>query len=267
MKNKKLPLVIGLVVLLLVVVGGVVAYTRMRSPAGDATQQQAKKKKAEPVNVIAVAERPYIKIEPLADGHNVNLVVTSLNKPATEAEYELEYQAGSQLQGAFGLLKLDKLPAQFKILLGSCSAGGACSYHEGVVGGSLLAKFTGAENYAVKSNWRYIDNRAKSSMIGSTDAKFQLDAADLKTQRFLIVFNSPGYPTGLTGTPVSDPYSLTSSSPLEGQGTLTMIGSEEGQLTIMGWDGQTWKSFTTKMDGKSATATVDLMELYILVKN
>lgn len=268
MQNKKLPLIIGVIVLIGLAIGaGIFAFTRKSSPSDQAGQPQTKKKIAVPVNIIEVNDRPYVQIVPLADGHNLNLVVKSIKKPATEVEYELEYQAGSQLQGAFGLIELANLPAEFKILLGSCSAGGACTFHENVQGGTLLNKFMGPENYAVKSDWRYIDNKAKDTTISSTDAKFQLEAASLASQRYLIIYNTPGYPEGLTGTPVSDPYSLTSSAALSGKGTLTMRATEEGQFTIMGWNGQAWKSFSTKSDGKSATADVDLMELYVLVKN
>jgi len=266
MKNRKLLIGIGVALVVVLAIGGGVIYSKMKTTAEPVAQPQAKKKKAEPVNVLAVDQRPYIKIVPAADGRNISLVVSSLKKPATEAEYELEYQAGSQLQGAFGLLKLDSLPAEFKILLGSCSAGGACTYHENVIGGTLLTKFTGPENYALKSEWRYSDNRAKATAISSTDAKFQLESPEFKNHRFLIVFNSPGYPEGLSGTPVSDPYSLSSSTSLTGQGTLTMRAAEEGEFTIMGWNGTAWKSFTTTSDGKSATAPVELLELYVLVK-
>jgi hypothetical protein len=268
MKKPQLPVIIGVVVLaLLVVVGGVFAVKRMRGGTEATPQEQAKKKKAEPLNVIAVADRPYLKIVPAADGRNITLAVDTVKKPATAMEYELEYQSGTQLQGAFGELELGTLPAEFKILLGSCSAGGACSYHEDVKGGTLLTKFTGPENYALKSDWRYFDNKAKATEISSTDAKFQLESSDLSAVRYLIVFNTAGYPAGLTGTPVSDPYSLTSSSTLNGEGTLSMRAAEDGEFTIMGWNGTGWTEFDTTMDGKTATATVELMELYILVKN
>jgi hypothetical protein len=35
----------------------------------------------------------------------------------------------------------------------------------------------------------------------------------------------------------------------------------------MGYDGTAWQSFDTTTDGKTATATVDLMELFIVVSN
>ncbi len=265
MQNKKLMMIIGVVLAVLVIGGGVFAYTKMKGSQSGTQTEEKKKKVAQPVNVIPVDQRPYIQILP-KDARNLTLRVVSLKKPATKAEYELEYQAGSLLQGAFGALELGSLPSEANILLGSCSAGGACTYHEDIKGGSLLTRYEGPENYALKSDWRYFDNVSKESTVASKDAKFQLDSADLKTQRYIIVFNTAGYPEGLKGTPVSDPYSLTAGSALKGKGTLTLRANEDGATKIMGWDGKTWKEFETKVDGKTLTATVDLMELYIAVK-
>jgi hypothetical protein len=269
MKLKKQQLMIGAAVLLvLLVVGGGFAWMKMSSKSTTGQVEEPKKKKtADPVNVLAVPERPYIQISPLADGRNLELIIKSLNKPATSVEYELEYQAGSLLQGAFGEIELGSVPAQAKILLGSCSAGGACTYHEDVKGGTLLTRFSAEERYALKSDWRYFDNRARETAFASKDAKFQLESKDLATQRFLIVFNTPGYPQGLTGTAISDPYSLAVSNSLKGKGKLTIRANEEAaSAAIMGWDGTAWKEFPTTADGKTLTADVDLMELYVAVK-
>lgn len=264
MPKKLIPL-IG-VVLVLLVVGGVFAFSQLRGDQADSQPQQAQKKRvAEPTNVIPVDQRPYLSISPV-DARNLSLSVNAVKKPATAVEYELEYQAGSLLQGAFGELELGTLPASKTILLGSCSAGGACTYHEDIQGGSLLTRFTGPENYALKSDWRYFDNQAKETAVGSKDAKFQLEASSLASHRYLIVFNNAGYPEGLEGTPISDPYSLSSSAALTGTGTLTIRANEEGGTTIMGWDGEDWQEFETTVNGKELTAEVDLLELYIAVK-
>lgn len=267
--KKNQQLIIGVIIVaVLAIGGGVFAWSRMNTKT-DTTQvaEPKKKKVADPVNVLAVPERPYIQIAPLADGRNLELIVKHLNKPATSVEYELEYQAGSLLQGAFGEIELGSVPAQAKILLGSCSAGGACTYHEDVKGGTLLTRFSGDERYALKSDWRYFDNRAKEAAFASKDAKFQLESKDLGAQRFLIVFNTPGYPEGLTGTAISDPYSLSVSSSLKGKGKLTIRANEEAaSAAIMGWDGSAWKEFPTTVDGKTLTADVDLLELYVAVK-
>lgn len=265
--SKKIWIIVGAVVCLLLLAGGVYGAMKLvgGNEAASPTPEPEKRRVVEPTNVITVGERPYVAIIPAADGRNLTLRVVSLSKLATSAEYELEYQAGELLQGVNGALDLSSLPASTTQLMGSCSAGGKCSYHEDVRGGSLLIKFLGSENFSLKQDWKYIDNKAKEDAVASKDAKFQLTSPALKTNRYIIIYNTPGVPPGLEGTLVSDPYSLQTSSALAGDGTLTMRATTEGNLVIAGFDGSEWHEFTGTVDGKMITADVELMELYVVV--
>lgn len=263
--NKKFVIPIALVVLILLLAGAGYAY--MRSKNNSSTQDQATntKKVLEPVNQLAINERPYLRIMPEADGHYITLVVEELKKPATELEYELEYQSGTLLQGFQGLLQLDNLPTEDTKLMGSKSAGGAVTYHEDIKGGNILTRFMGEEKYVLKQDWRYFDNKTKETEFSSKDAKFQIESKDLASQRFLIIFNSPGYPGKPEGRVVSETYTLDGASALKGQGTLSLVAKEEGNLTILGYNGKSWQKFDTKSEGKTASATVDLMQTYLVV--
>ncbi len=256
--------ILPVIIVLLVIIGGVYAYRSMGSEE-TVPEETTKKKTVENVNIIPVAERPYLYITPESDGRNITITVEDVKKTATSLEYELEYQSGSLLQGVFGALDLDPLPARSTQLLGSCSAGGACTYHEDVSGGSILTRYDGPEPYALKSDWKYFENTEDESAFSSRDAKFQIESDELADQSYVVVMNTPGYPEGLIGTPVSDPYSLQTSSPLTGTAELTMRAQEAGQLTIMGWDGNEWQTFMGEVEDKMITAEVDLMELYIVV--
>ena len=257
--------ILPIILVLVVVGGGAFAFTKLRAKPQENDQTSKKKRIEEPTNNSAVAERPYIQIIPHREGYNLSLKINEVKKDATSVEYELEYQAGSLLQGAFGQLSLSSLPATKKILLGSCSAGGACSYHEDVQGGTLLTRFDGSETYALKSRWKYIDNAAGEMAFSSQDAKFQIESKNLKKQRLLVIFNTAGYPEGLKQAPVSEIYSLTSSGSLSGEAEITIRADQEGDLTIMGYDGTKWHSFDTTTEGKMASATVELMELYTVI--
>lgn len=262
---KKQYIVLGVIILLMLVGGAVFAAKQFMSKPAEQVES-TKKKVAEPVNVIPVEERPYIQIDPQSDGRNVVIRVNDLKKEATEVDYELEYQAGSLLQGAFGNIPLSSVPAELKVLLGSCSAGGACSYHEDVQGGTLVTRFTGPENYALKSDWKYIDNSAKETTISSKDAKFQMEADGLAKVPYIIIFNTAGYPEGLEGTVNSELYAFSTSSNVSGDMTLTIRGVEDGSTAIMGWDGSRWTKFEGTTDGKAITAEVEPMELYVAVR-
>ncbi|MDA1079315.1 MAG: hypothetical protein O2840_01335 [bacterium] len=256
--------VIAIVGVVLLIIGGVI-FWRMRPVAKTETTAPAKKRIVQPVNIIPQEERPYIAISPQADGRNITITVDSVKKSASEVEYELEYQAGTLLQGAFGSIALSDTPATEKILLGSCSAGGACTYHEDVKGGSLTTTFGGSEDYSLKTDWKYIDNKAKEKSFSSKDGKFQIAAAELAKARYLIIGNASGVPEGFDGKIASEPYSLELSSSLTGEAKLSIRATSEETLTILGWNGSTWKSFDTTQEDKLATATVTLMPLYVVV--
>lgn len=265
MNKKTLIIIIISALAFTSLIGGGLYYAFSNNTKPVEEEKTNKKRIVEPENIIPVAERPYMRIIPKADGHNIEIVVASVNKDATEAEYLLEYQSGTLVQGQEDTIALNTLPASKQVFLGTCSAGGKCSFHEDVPGGSIRTRFSGGEPYVVKSDWKFIDNKAKETAFSSKDAKFQITSDALKTERFLVIYNSPGFPKGLEGTPVSDPYSLEAPAALKGTADLTIRATTEGNLVIMGWDGSNWKEFKGTVDGKTVTAKVDLLQFYIAV--
>ncbi len=220
----------------------------------------------QPVNVIPVSERPYVSLSPNSSGRQLTLTLHNLPKSASELEYELEYQAGTLLQGAFGSLTLDNLPATSDVLLGSCSAGGACSYHEDVQGGSLTLKFKGSDPYALKNEWRFQPASLAGGEFASRDSKFQLDAGRiLNSSGFVIVMQTSGLPQEFNSQVLAGPYGIFTPSTLPtGEVDITMRLNEAiPEAKIYGYDGQTWQSFPTTVDDKTATATVELLPVFI----
>lgn len=265
--NKKLWVITGisLVILLMMVGIGAAGYSVLKGPTPTPTPVPTKKRVVEPANVIPVAERPVVYLVPEADGRNLTLEIISIQKPASSVEYELEYQSGELLQGVNGTIELTAFPARTTQLMGTCSAGGKCSYHENVQGGKLQLRFIGEENYLLSQEWRYIDNKAKADAISSRDGKFQFTSQAFPSVRYMIVYNSPGLPEGLPGTPISDIYSLQSSAPIKGEGELSIRSSAEGASAIAVWDGTSWQVIPGTSDGKTVTATVPVALLYVAI--
>lgn len=262
MKKKNIGIIIGVIILLIIGAG---AFKMLRSDSETTQDNKPKKRKiSEPTNIIDIESRPYITIAPNADGKNLTIAIVNVKKEADEVDYELEYKSGSLLQGVFGELSLSKFPATTKQLLGSCSAGGACTYHENVTGGSLVTRFRGDENYALKSDWKYIENADNEDGFSSKDAKFQITSQEFPSVNYTVIFNTAGYPGILDGNLVSEIYSLQTSPTVAGDASITMRASQEGNLKIMGWNGTEWVEFTGEVDGKSITADVELMELYVV---
>ncbi len=116
MKNSKLIIVILSVIVLLV--GAVMGVKFLRGNSSESQTEQLNKK-IEPVNQIPVTERPFAQILPRSDGREVTIIVDQY-QTSSEVEYELEYQAGTLLQGAFGTIDFttENPPVKRNIFLG-----------------------------------------------------------------------------------------------------------------------------------------------------
>lgn len=272
MKDKK-GLIIGLIVVTLIIASVVFLLSKNKASKNQANEQnqsssQASEKPVKKItgkaNTTPINENPYVKLNPLNDGHNMEIIIQTDKKESNEAEYELEYQAGSLLQGAFGVIDLENLPTKEKIFFGSCSSGGRCTHHKDIKGGNLALKFSGEKNMTFKGDWRYFDNLAKKTQFSSQDGKFQIEGDDFKKVRFFTIYNTPGYPTNQEYNIVSDLYNL--SKITTGKADLTIRAKEEKEnLVIVGYDGEEFTEYETEVDGKMATAQVDLVELYFVI--
>ncbi len=259
-----IALVIGLI---LVVTGVVLAYSKLRSSDESNSETPKTVKPIEKVNLIPVEERPYVAIEPNQNGRNLQVTVYDLKKPAEEAEVEMEYQTGDLLQGAMLPLDLAELPASLDMLLGSCSAGGKCSYHEDVSGGSLLLRFLGAEKYVLKNDWAFIENKTKETIFVSRDSKFRAEGANLARVAYGVILQSPGLPENVERRLLSAPYVLRLISPYAGQLEVSIrVNEDVSNATILGWDGEAWQPMESVISDKVATATGPFYDAYVVVE-
>lgn len=265
--NKK-KLMIALAVLLVAIISVVFVINKNKQKVSDAPQTAVKKKIQSPVNVISVKERPYMRLEPSADGRYITIAIEEVKKPASELDYEMEYQTGSMLQGFGGLIQLGDLPVSERKLFGSQSAGGAITYHEDIKGGNLLAEFSGSENYAVKSAWRYFENSDNLDKFSSQDNKFSISNETLANYSYLIIYNSPGYPMEFDGELLSDPYVVTAEKSLKTNSSdfTVSIRSSDESAKIMGYDGENWLEMNSTFRDGLITASGPFMDVYILVK-
>ena len=273
--NKKQK-IISLIILLILIGFSVLLLVknRQKNSSTSQTSEVVKKKISQPVNIIPVSERPFMQLIPSSDGHYVTVNVLELKKPASQLTYEMEYQTGSMLQGFQGSLALNKLPAADRKLFGSQSAGGAITYHEDIKGGTLLAEFNGNEDYAVKSAWTYIDvaqNMASSAgtpnTFSSEDGKFSLTSQELNKYRYLVIYNTPGFPGQLASEPVSDVYTISADQSLSSvkQTVTVSFQTDQQSASIMAYDGQAWQTLDTSSENGQLTASAELMEAYLLV--
>ena len=239
---------------------------------GKPESSQGKGGAPEPVNEIPVKERPYATVIPRADGREVSISVTTL-QGASQVEYELEYQAGTLLQGAFGKIDFSKeqAPVVRQILLGSCSAGGKCSYHENVNGGTLLLRYKNGKTTALKGEWNFQIAGKQKGHFNSRDAKFNFDTGDkdLSAQTFVIVAQTMGLPGPIDGEVVGGPYAVFLPSGVSlskgKQYTMSLRISGDQKATLFAWTEGRWAPLKTGQEGKTLTAQVNTASTVVAI--
>ncbi len=262
---RKVHIIVGITLVLLLIVGGVVFASLRKKDKPEENSQPTKP--VEQVNLIPLEERPYVSIEPNQKGRNLVFTLHDVKKPAQKAELEVEYQSGTQLQGAFLSFKLANLPDSQDMLLGSCSAGGKCSYHEEVTGGNILLRFLGDEKYVLKNDWSFFENTQKETSMVSRDSKFRLEGTGLASVTHGVILQSPGLPKNVEQKLLSAPYSVGLISEPKGKVTVHIRLNEDlPTAKILAWDGEAWLTLTTTVEEKVATAESPLYQAYIAVE-
>lgn len=230
----------------------------------------------EPFNTIDIKDRPYVTLAPTVGGkHPLGREVTfnlSANALKSQSvEYELEYQAGSLLQAAFGQIDLtkDRPPLSQNLLLGSCSAGGKCAYHENVTGGTLTLRFKGgSQNFTLKGEWNLQKNADRAGQFSSRDAKFQIDFSKigLPISAIVIVAQTFGLPRELDGQILAGPYGIfTNDQKFSGSAKLTLhLNETTTSANLLGWDGKSWKKYPSDIKDKTLTSTVDRLTTFVV---
>ncbi len=232
----------------------------------------------ETVNTVSLDKRPYSVLSfsdsgRFPTGRELKLEISD-SKKAESIEYELEYQAGTLVQAGVGSInpKGEKLPLTRNILLGSCSAGGACSYNEDVKGGTLVLKFKGSETGSLKGEWNFYSPK-NDGKLASRDAKFQLDAPKLKNSYVLIAqtLGLPASPAGgppkINGEVIAGPYHLETTADGTGKMQLTMRLNEESSTAVLWmWGGKDLQKIQSEISGKTLKAKVFSSGTYLVTR-
>jgi hypothetical protein len=255
--------------LLFVTVVGVGLLTGCnKKPAGTPAPTPRVKKVDTHVNEEPLASRPYVRLIPRADAHAITVSVEELKKKSAELEYEVEYNSGPLLQGAFGTIDLAKgsTPFSKEILLGSCSTGGKCAYNADVTGGTMTLRF-GNPDYTLKQEWSFTEKAKAQKEFSSRDAKFTLNTSKAKNSAsVVVVYQTPGYPGTISKDVVAGPYTVSSAGDITGTVSISMHLSTDDKATIMSWDGSAWKELSTTTADRTATAQGSMASVFIAVK-
>lgn len=224
-----------------------------------------------PVNAIPVGERPFITLSPDSSGRNLFLTVDGAPESGL-MEYELVYQAGDKQEGVFGRLDLeDELqPIEKKLLLGSQSAGGKITYHEGVTGGSLTVTYGETK---LKEQFNFLRFDPDDSTVTSSDVRFSLDfAKNAFTSNAVVIIMKPfGLPTPPDSELIAGPYAYFSATAPKGDVavSLTLPAGEHQNPTIFEYDLDAggWVALDTTLEGDTVSAKVGAGNTFIVSPN
>ena len=255
----KKPIVVTIIAILIAVVAviGVVQLKKMHS--GDTATVVDNSTPDLPINTIPLAERPFITLTPDSTGHSLDIAVSSAPTSGS-MEYEMIYNATGKQEGALGTLPLvEKQPIVEEILLGTRSAGGATTYHEGVTGGSLSVTYNQTK---LKEDFNYLHFDPTSPVINTTDAKLSVTfpAKAMKKDTVVVTMNTFGY--GKTGLPdganiITGPIGYFTNQPIKGATQITMLmpAGTHTNPTIYQYSNNTWTKLVTKIAGSAVTAS------------
>lgn len=224
----------------------------------------------EAVNTAPLAERVYATLTFASEsshpvGRELTLTVAEA-KGAGKIEYELEYQAGTLVQAGLGSItpKDEEAPYRRNILLGSCSAGGACSYSRDVKGGTLLLRFKDSAVGNLKGDWNFYEP-GNDGKFGSRDAKFQIEAGKLKNA-FVIISQTLGLPKNVDGEIVAGPYHVETTATATGEITATIRLAKEGAAVLWYWDDRMYREIPASVSGKTLTAKLGETGTYLVTE-
>ncbi len=226
----------------------------------------------EPVNTVPISDRVYTTLTVKRDGKKPlgkELVLSIADsKGATLIEYDVEVQSGTTIQGDGGEIdpKKGQKPFGVDLFLGTCSAGGACSYYKDIKGGSIVLRFNGSSVGALKGEWSYAEP-SNDGVLSSRDGKFQLSAPKLK-QGFVIIGHTIGLPKPIDGEVLAGPYNIDTTATPFGDGALTihLTGDDVSKATLWMWDGSNYQKPKSTLSGKTLTATISAPGTYLVTK-
>lgn len=270
----KKAILITIILVIFIFIGGGVAYLKFGKKSVKKSEQGERViTQVETINELGIKERPYVTLAPREDGKELFLTIANLSLRETKVEYELEYQAGTMIQGVFGRINFgeEKPPVTKKLLLGSCSKG-KCKYDENVAGGTLTLRFSGEREYVLREDFTLNLMSEKEGLFATRNTKISLDVGSrgLPADIYLVVMPTFGLPRPVEGKIIAGPIGFFTAAPasLTKEATLTFKGIEETEgVKVYGLVKDEWQAFKeVEVKDSTVSVLVDQLTTFVLVK-
>lgn len=194
------------------------------------------------INILPIKDRPFVAIFP----HSTNKLITLYFDKVGSAKnitIDLEYLSGNALKGGRTSINNSSFPYTQAFLLGSCSAGGKCSFDTDITTGTVKTKLeVGSELHLLKSNFAFItpDTNATSDQ----KASFKPTG---KSKATLILSQTHGYLSNISQEVAAEPVVITSTSTDALSGTLTITAADATSALI--FNGSSYQPAKVKKEG------------------
>jgi len=268
---KKILLII-ISILVLALISGGVYYFFFKAKDKGAKEEIIAPPSIKKVNELEVSKRPYVALLPHpnpARCSGADLIIEDLKNGETLAEYELEYTAGSLIQGVFGRRDLTETTTDHQPLeFGTCSKG-KCKCDQEISGGSLTLNFTiPGDEYTLKSDFTMGTVGSIEGDLISTDARLRIDVGTaLARGTQVVVIKAMGLPGQLEGEILVGPYGVFVPMGVKAKGGLTItLQAGDDQGSLMYWNGQAWQDLKAKSTEGKLTTTMPDVGIVVLVK-
>jgi len=202
------------------------------------------------INELDYSQRPFFLLTQHSTGKLLTLYLDRADQ-VESATVDIEYLSGDLLKGARSNIDSpgnDDFAQAF--LLGSCSAGGKCSFDQDLVSGSTKVKLSLNKDdslHILKGAFSFVTEDS----VTTTDGRFTYTPDSTGYQ---LLVDTLGLPADLDGDPYLYPLAITSSSSnISGQ--MSVQAKEVASVLI--YDGQDYQSVDFDSDGQTISFDLD----------
>lgn len=203
------------------------------------------------INELEHSRRPFFLLIQHSTGKLLTLYLGKVDQ-VESATIDLEYLSGDLLKGARSTLSsFDSEPFSQAFLLGSCSAGGKCSFDQDLISGSSKVKLSLKKEktqHILKGGFMFVN----SDETTTADGRFTYTSTSITGHQLLI--NTLGSPNGLNSDPYLYPLAITSTSS-EISGHMAVRAKEI--TSVMVYDGKEYQSIDFESQNDQITFTLD----------
>lgn len=243
----KLPVkIIALIVVVVIAAVGLFTLLPKNKAAENEDNTPARR---QVINALPFKDRPFVAIFPHSTAKLITLMV---DKPPAVAklDLEIEYLSGNALKGGRTSISLPvSLPYGQAFLLGSCSAGGKCSFDKDITTGTLKTKLEmGDELHVLKSNFAFVNGETWTSdrKVGFVPGK---SAAQL------LIGQTHGFIGDAPAEVAAEPAVITSTTKDAITGTLTIAAKDAASLLI--YDGSSYQPLEAEKSADVFTVAIN----------